>query len=380
MTTLLPRQLSIQDFNDARPPVHSETAAHCRYIAKNSKKCRRPPTQFSIELNQPVSCYPGSVFQGTVRIKLAEPLAAKCLKLVLKAAERLNYDVIMWGKPGKREGRLFAVRTILWGPACANESVWPILEAGEHNFPFMCEMPLVNYPPSFHHHFVACHFTMVASLERPGIRPFQTEPCHVPYLPVLETCPSKRAVAYHNRIKVLTHTVDISLPTLSLNVAGNTTLPIRICVDDVSTITHVHITLNRYLRVSHGKYNRTETWLIQQQEQRLSSSVTDIIFPISTVSPTLTYSNHCSIKYKLNVSVKFRNSWLSRKKNLVTIPLFFGTLDRGICAPANLMRFTDELVERDRTLLTKPKFLRPVPEDNFLPPYDPKRPPEYILL
>ncbi|KAF7725660.1 hypothetical protein EC973_009467 [Apophysomyces ossiformis] len=298
----------------------------------------------------------------------------------MSIAERINYDAISWGKPDKQDERLFAVRTMLWGPPSSSEDVWPIMEAGEHKFPFLCEMPLVNYPPSFHHHLVACHFTLIASFERPGIPPFLSEPCHIPYLPMLETCPSKQPVAYHRQIEVLQqHSIDINIPSLSVNVTGGGTLPVRLHVDDLSSITHVYLALNRHLHVSHGKYRRDETWLMYQQEQRLTNSVTDLLLPIPSVGPTVTYSNICTVKYTLDISVKVRKGYLSRKKQLVSLPLFFGTLDRGICTPANLMLFTDDWVARDQTLLTKPKFLRLDSEDDYLPPYDTQKPPAYAV-
>ncbi len=62
------------------------------------------------------------------------------------------------------------------------------------------------------HHLASCQFELVASLERPGTRPFQTVPVLLHYQPLVLTTLHKIPRVYHEQISFFNHTIIMSLP------------------------------------------------------------------------------------------------------------------------------------------------------------------------
>jgi hypothetical protein len=101
----LERALSWQDVRDA-PSLSSrrssttndnnDDAANYRYVDWSNRKYRKPPVHFSASVvridgdTSKKTCHPGSIFEGIIHIKLDAPLAAQYLKLVFKAAGKLQ--------------------------------------------------------------------------------------------------------------------------------------------------------------------------------------------------------------------------------------------------------------------------------------------------
>ncbi|KAI7870220.1 hypothetical protein BDF14DRAFT_1775950 [Spinellus fusiger] len=361
------------------------------------------PMSFTIRLSSEYHpggkalCYPGAIIHGTVEITLAEPLKAQSLKLVFKAAERLNYDVLGWNS-NESDGKLFGVKTILWGLAHNSESpesVWPTMEAGHFTFPFICELPLINYPPSFNHSLIACTFSLVASIERPNKRSFSTTPYFLQYHPMIETCPMKTYQPYQQIVDLTSSsTARISLPSLSYNILDSKSVPVK--VDLLSThlsnrfpmATHLIITLKRFMKISRGNFYRNETVLISEVERRIDTTIKQLLIHLPLISEntnlkttaTLNYSRYLSLTYKISIGVKYRHApFVSTKKLLCVIPIQLGTLPTGCQAPSEMMVFTEPRVSQDTTVLTRPKFIKSsrLERDSQLPVYDEKKPPSY---
>ncbi|KAI8393738.1 uncharacterized protein BYT42DRAFT_552092 [Radiomyces spectabilis] len=339
-----------------------------------------------------IECYPGSVFEGDVKITLAEPLPAQHLKLVFKAVERVNYDAMGWEKIKNDDGRLFAVRTTLWGSSATRAAPWPVLEAGEHRFPFVCEMPLINYPPSFDHYLIATTFTLIASLERPGETSFYTAPFNVHFYPILETSPQKPLSAFQKETQITARIhARLRLPSVSFNLLETKHIPIALTLQSTQSspdkyefpISNIRLYLKRYITIVHKTFSRTEALTITHLEHRLShNSAVDIMtsLPIPYYqAPTTTYSNRFTVEYKLCVSVKIRHGPLVTRKKIFAIPITFGTLMPGAQLPPDLMSYAETWVIEDTSLRTKPKFLRhtPMNDQPQLPAYDLIRPPSY---
>jgi hypothetical protein len=98
----LERSLSWQDVRDA-PSLSSQrsssgedtsddSSSNYRYVDSSNRKYRKPPLCFSIVLthidgdSRKKTCHPGSIFEGTVHLKLESPLAAQYLKVIFKGA------------------------------------------------------------------------------------------------------------------------------------------------------------------------------------------------------------------------------------------------------------------------------------------------------
>jgi hypothetical protein len=327
------------------------------------------------------------------------------------------------GKAHKKRGeRLFAIRTILWGssPVNNNDAQWPIMESGEHQFPFMCEIPMVNYPPTFRHHLASCEFELMACLDRPGIRPFQTIPISLRYEPYILSSPIKSPQIYQekyrmsNKVKVLvtllkgshfnlldSDTMNIQLSLISL--INNYTIPLDL-------LGHIEVYLKREVTVTHGSYHRSDTMVMSHVEQSTFSVGTNpmkdggiktwsIQLPIPTefsknnsvtilknfsvlgMTPTLNFSRHIKMDYKLYITAKVKNGLIATKRQLFCIPIQFGTIAAGQQLPSSLVSYRDPQVTADTTFNTKPRFLKPLNIEEQLPAYNEDlSPPTYSTI
>ncbi|KAI8393912.1 uncharacterized protein BYT42DRAFT_552650 [Radiomyces spectabilis] len=396
----LERQVSLQELQDQPQLTFNEPARPLRYVSIHNRQFRRPPAHFYVQTTREyynhdhrILCYPGAVFQGTVHIKLNEPLAAQHVKLIFKASEKINYDALGWSKKAKSQ-RLFAVRTILWGASEAGHrphNAWPVMEAGEHAFPFMCEMPLVNYPPSFRHYLVNVVFSLIAVIERPGQRPFQTEPYLIQYQPVVETHRSKLPILYRDEARVTNQiSARIALPGLAYTITdAPIVIPLKFSLCNVKSklpMAKVRVLLQQKIRITNGKSLRVKAATVHVAEHSFRSCKADtesMTFRLrlqpEEITPNLTYSERLKIEYTLIMTVKLRHGLLVTKRTLFEVPIWFGTLMSGAQPPVDLVNFTDDQVMHDSTLQTKPKFLRSpnLDEEYHLPPYDAIKPPEY---
>lgn len=316
----------------------------------------------------------------------------------------------------KKGDQFFAVRTTLWGihnhqQEDNEDNKWPVLEPGDHQFPFMCEIPMVNYPPTFRHHLAACEFEMMASLERPGIRPFQTIPFSIRYEPyILSTLHSKYPDIYQQQKVMESHTLRLCLlKGREYNILDTDTMPIQLHIQgDHSTINQFQIYLKRKVRIEYGSYQQSDSMVMSYMEQNKfkrssnnnnGSSVYNIALPIPiekakkqdeilsknfsvlgmTVTDTL--SRYVQIEYQLQVSARIKQNIIwSKSKLLFSIPLHFGTIIAPQL-PHNLLHYRDPEVVNDTTLLTKPKFIK-VPRQQYqeqLPLYTEDVPPPMYI-
>ncbi|KAI8096386.1 uncharacterized protein BX664DRAFT_291240 [Halteromyces radiatus] len=376
------------------------------------KGLKHAPSNFSIEIlpqylntNRQLVCYPGSVFEGLVKLTLSEPMSFQRLKIIFKATERVNYDAMGWEKIKNDDGRLFAVRTTLLGqPVSSNiENNQTTLEAGEHVYPFAVELPLVNYPPSIDHHLIATTFVLLGSLERDtgaNGHSFRSLPYSVYFRPALQTRVNKTLLShpsdYSEHTASLTHRISahLSLPSLEYNLFDTTHIPIQFTLyaaneqyfADIS-LQQLHIALKQTITIYHKSFSRTETTMIHHVDSRMtntssssSSMVFDCLLKIDQqLLPSVNYSTRFKVDYCLIVSVKTRHGPLSTKKKLFNLPIHFGTLPPGTLPHETIQLYTEEEVIQSTNLSFKPKFLRPLNNPvEFLPAYDELyRPPSY---
>ncbi|KAI8070544.1 uncharacterized protein B0P05DRAFT_580421 [Gilbertella persicaria] len=348
--------------------------------------------QYQDERGQ-VVCYPGSVFEGIVQVKVGVPIPVHHIKLVFKASERVNYDAMGWEKSKLTDDRLFAVRTVLWGLPTGIDipvSAWPVLEAGEHTFPFVCQMPVINFPPTFHHHLIATAFNMIVSLEKANEpSPILSKPFPVYFQPIIETVPIKNLHAFTEETKLTNHiTAHVSVPRLAYNindknqsilVTANFQSDLR---DEQSlNMSQLRVYIKRYYNINYKTFSRNEATIITHYDHpKLPSSCPSTVtmklsLPANPTElpATLTYSPHLTVEYKLVVVAKVRHGPIHVKKKLFDMPIMFGTLPAGTRAPRQLEPYS-AIVENRSTINSKPQFIRPEPrgqgEEEFLPPYD----------
>ncbi|KAI7902695.1 uncharacterized protein BX663DRAFT_510160 [Cokeromyces recurvatus] len=357
-----------------------------------------------------VICHPGSVFEGVVQMKVLAPMSVHHIKLVFKATERVNYDAMGWEKSNLHDDRLFAVRTILWGlPSGLQIPIedWPILEPGDYHFPFICQMPVINFPPTFHHHLIAINFQLIVSVNKAGeTSPILSKPAPVYFQPIIETLPVKNQQAFIEENRLTNHIIaQVSVPRLAYNVLDkNQSIPITIqfyhsdsFIDQQQqqqyfSISQLRAYIKRYYNINYKTFSRSETAIIADYDYpklpTMCPSTVTINLDLSNLHPrelpaTLIYSPHLKIEYKLVITVKVRHGPIHVKKKLFDMSLVFGTLPAGTRAPRQLESYS-AIVENLASIHSKPQFLRPIPnqeeeeQEEFLPAYNSEvLPPDY---
>ena len=322
--------------------------------------------------------------------------------------ERIHSDAI--GKTNRKRGeKLFAVQSVLWGSLTPNDQgiKWPIIEAGYHEFPFMCELPMVNYPPTFRHHLASCEFELLASLDRPGIRPFQTVPIFPRYEPYTVSSPLKNPGLHKEKMCINTATkvlvTILNGNCINLLDTNADTLQVRLEIQqetDATCINHMEAFISRQVDVHYGKYHQSDTMVMSHKEQSTFKSnglrAFFIQIPIPSeinkhnnatilrnfsvlgMTPTLDYSKHIKMHYKLCITAKIKHGLIWNKRQLFSIPLHFGTVAPGERLPSSIVNYKDPEVTADTTFNTKPRFIRVSRQEEQLPAYtDDLSPPIY---
>lgn len=314
--------------------------------------------------------------------------------------ERVNYDAMGWEKSKTNDDRLFAVRTVLWGlPSNAEVPIssLPILDVGEYNFPFICQMPVINYPPTFQHHLIATSFHTLVCVEKgDGSTPILSKLTPVRFQPIIETIPVKNLLPFKEETKLPNHiSAQVIVPQLAFSILDrNQSIPVTVKFmssenQQQISLSHLRVYIKRYYGINYKTFSRNEATIIAQYDHAKLPSVCpcsinmklDIPSSQEDLPPTLEYSPHLSINYKLVVSVKIRHGPIHVKKKLFEMPLLFGTLPSGTRAPRQLEPYSN-IVENRSSLENVPHFIRPEPrqseEDEFLPAYDSENvPPAY---
>ncbi|CEG69149.1 hypothetical protein RMATCC62417_05274 [Rhizopus microsporus] len=408
----LERTISWQDIRDA--PLlssrHSQSDQGYIYVDSNNRKYRKPPVHFSVNITSidgdphKKTCQPGSTVSGYVQLNLDSPLAAQYLKLLFRATEHIYKD-----NNKKVRERLFSIRTTLWGTSSISDYQWPMLEPGKHRFQFLCELPLINYPPSFRHHLASCEFEFLASLERPGIRPFQTVPVFIRYQPLVLTSPLKSPRPHREETVFNNQTVAMILPKgCNYNINDYThksTMDVHLSFSQHTPINHIEAIIKREIHVSYGSYQQTDTMVMSHTDQssfclqqtrdeqlhyliqvpmptehnKFNSSAVQRNFSVLGMTTSLVeHSKHTRIIYKLVITAKVRHGFLYQKRTLFSTILQIGTLPHGVQVPSNVVSYTT-ITSESSTSATRPRFLY-VPDigEEQLPAYgEEPSPPKY---
>ncbi|RCI07294.1 hypothetical protein CU098_014015 [Rhizopus stolonifer] len=402
----LERPLSWQDTRDVFP-LSSRQLQGYTYVDSSNRKYRKPPVHFSANITSidgdcsKTTCYPGSTFAGYVQLNVEYPLAAQYLKLLFRATEHIYEN-----NNRKVRVRLFAVRTVLWGSPNVTGSQWPVVEPGQHRFPFLCELPLVNYPPTFRHHLASCEFEILATLERPGIRPFQTIPVDIRYQPLVLTTSLKIPPAYQEEVNISNTKIIMTLPRgISYNLLDANS---RGCLIDVKltfpdghpSISNMEASLRRQVHVSCRDYQQTDSMTMTHVEQsafRTHEKSYYIKIPIPTENNPLNtpaiqrnfsvlgmttslvgHSRYTQVTYRLVITARIRHGFLFHKRTLFYTVIQMGTLSPGAQVPSSV--FSCSSVPSNATMSIKPRFLYVPGTQEQLPAYqDEPSPPQYSL-
>lgn len=313
--------------------------------------------------------------------------------------ERVNYDAMGWERIKSNDGRLFAVRTVLWGfPSGVNAppDAWPILDVGEHKFPFVCQMPVINYPPTFQHHLIANAFNLIVSVERPGSLSIISKPYPVLFQPIIETMPIKNIHPCVEETRLTSHIkAQLTVPRLAFHLPNERLIPVQVQflsdmgLDENSlSLSQLRVYVKRYYNISYKTFSRSEATIIAQNDypKLIQSCPTTVSLTLtlpankSEIPVSLNYSSHLSVEYKLCISVKIRHGPIHVKKKLFELPLLLGTLPVGTRGPRQLEVYSYDT--ESTSMHDKPTFLKPETRqgegEECLPAYSDEVPPKYL--
>lgn len=272
----------------------------------------------------------------------------------------------------------------------------------------MCEIPMVNYPPTYRNHLASCVFELMACLERPGIRPFQTVPVAIRYEPLIISTNIKSPDIYQQDTIINNQKVLVTLSKgccLNLLDRNSDLIKLQLLVTQpVELFSHIEVYIKRNIQVNIGAYQKSDSMVMSHVEQssfgiekKSNNGCTYYIrlpipseiskhnnatilknFSVFGMTPSFNFSRYVKMDYKLHITAKLRTSLISSKRELFAIPLHFGTVSPGEPLPANLLSYRDPEVTEDETLGTKPRFLKATVSEEQLPAYDHDlSPPEY---
>ncbi|KAI9283164.1 hypothetical protein BY458DRAFT_495614 [Sporodiniella umbellata] len=339
-------------------------------------------------------CYPGSLIEGLVKIKVSVPISVERIKLTFKATERINYADLGWEKKNLSDGRLFSVSKLLLGRSTESQTSgcqMPVLEIRDYVFPFACQMPVVNFPPTFHNHSIAIEYAMFVTIERPKHASLLSKSVFLQFQPIIETISSKISQPFEQKIRI-TRQLDIwvSVPRLSYSVFESLlSIPVTLQFLPLkkynTEVLQLELFVKRCYQIKYKTFSRdTEKSIVSHKLKEIPVDSTKRTFNLDlfnfgdTILPSLEYSNHLKIEYRLVIVAKVRYGLLNVKHTILDKPLSFGTLLPGIKSPRQLVSYShSNLDERGNSL--KPIFVssEPMLEEDALPPYNSEEAPPF---
>ncbi|KAL1929203.1 hypothetical protein VTP01DRAFT_2262 [Rhizomucor pusillus] len=311
---------------------------------------------------------PGSVFQGFVRVSVNKVgiINASCIRLLFQASDGIPARELGPGLlRNAKKTVLFGIQKILWNQG--------ILDKSSYSFPFIIQLPMMQYPPSIETPDYQCTFRLTARLEDHDANTYMFVQRKIIYVPFLETTLAKAPPFLQQQ-----QDRQLSLKIAKLDyVPGDT---IQLTLDAPPSD---HIVIAKVVRIITFLADNSRDETIACQE-RQGSSHTDTTIMINfdlpsapDLVPSFSYGIHVSISYQLQVTVEHQkkriSTLLSSSAAKFRVPIRIGTLGLGVRAPDSLVYYSTIANIQEYT----PKFVDTIENENYLPPYDSSRLPEY---
>ncbi|CAO3702570.1 unnamed protein product [Rhizopus stolonifer] len=323
-----------------------------------------------------IICSPSSVFEGTVNIIATQSIPVRRIKLVFKATERVNYHILGWEAPKDNQARLFAVRTILWGfpnDAQVPPEDYPVLEQGQHQFPFICQMPVVNFPPDFENHLIAQTFHLYVVVETLQDI-ILSKPTPLGFQPMIET---KLSAKIEHTLLTQSINAQVSVARLEHDISEPLTIPMQVKFSATGSLSQLNVCLKKTTRLDYQSFSNTDTvTVVHYSQSKLNPSNSFLMQAPRGLTPTLDFSRHFRVEYRLVATVKVRHGPIQIKRKVLDVPIVLGTLPLGVKASRQLENYSN-LVENVPDVFCKPLFLKQEFKEECLPAYDDSLPPIY---
>ncbi|KAI8374701.1 uncharacterized protein BYT42DRAFT_646631 [Radiomyces spectabilis] len=341
--------------------------------------------------NEPVYG-PGSIFKGVVRVVLLPGMHPKQLRIVFHASESVPLHCVHHKHiVNARHQQFFGTQRILWDSNNSSSSSHSNSQGLRDSYPFILQMPMVQFPPSMDCCRYKCSFRLTATLDmmNAGQKSLVThKPVH--YMPFVETCLLKTPLikdlgdAQDDHIKVKMNSLDylpgdtIQVTALSLSGARR---------GDTLTLTLYRVTT--FMNQEDAIPNQIHQICSKKTALNGNTSVDCGLELPNDLIPSFSYGRVIAISYKLHLALGRAKSGLS--KLLVSVPslelpVTIGTLGYGVRAAQDLQVYTmfqsvfDDPAQPSSSpspVLPVPKFIRVVEYEDALPQYEATRLPSY---
>ncbi|KAI7907508.1 uncharacterized protein BX663DRAFT_491129 [Cokeromyces recurvatus] len=361
--------------------------------------------EFGWSINNKSIYGPCSVFQGNVKLNIKSlDLVIKRVRLVFHAFETILPFDISPGIIRATKENIFCVQHILWE---SNEQALTLNKRSEYSFPFIVQMPLIQFPPSVNHPNYQCDYQIIAILDTPSsllkgtsqpIRTFTS----ILYMPFIDTTLLKSPFMAEAQkgplsVKVRMHTCDyVPNDSLSLYIrvdSSNNKTSLKKRISGTESLSYVSIKL-KLIQIMHvvafddisdqTRVITTKTHkllLINTLDNQQSSYCeADLKLAIpADITPSYDYGRLVRFSYRLQINVEqkrlFGGIW-NYNVRLNDIPITIGTLGYGIKSSSDLEAYSVFQQEGSDTNL-KPKFIKVIEYEDALPIYDPSQLPSY---
>ncbi|KAI8376668.1 hypothetical protein EDC96DRAFT_495395 [Choanephora cucurbitarum] len=350
--------------------------------------------EFGWSINHQPVYGPGSVFQGFVKLNTkSTALSVQRVRLAFYAIETIPpYNISSTVLRTARK-TLFSTQRILWDSGDQH----PLDRDTDYSFPFTIQMPMIQFPPSFHHPAYQCLFQLIAVADTPlslenKTMPIRTE-IPVICMPFIETSLLKTPLQFKSHKGHLS--AQLKLTAAEFVPSSPIQLQLHVACQQKKkkpSLQYVSVQLkliqNLRFLVLNDIPDQTKTVAHVTQKLPLVShgdslslySDADLTLPIpASATPSCGYSELVQISYVLQVSIEQKGPMGGIWNHLVVfddIPVVIGTLGYGIRTSSEIKMYSDFNPNAPSTMPV-PKFMKAIEYEDALPVYDPCRLPNY---
>ncbi|KAI8889071.1 hypothetical protein K501DRAFT_239372 [Backusella circina FSU 941] len=330
---------------------------------------------------------PGSVFEGSfVKLNLTQSVQIERIRLAFHASEAIPYFEVGPGLIRATKKAIFGVQSYLW--ECKNQCT--LFDQPEYNYPFIIQIPLIQFPPSFKHEVYVVQYQLIAIVDMRDRGRIQTS-IPLRYMPFIETNLLKSPALITEKRNDL----EANLRLIANKFLPGDKVNIHLSVNNISKrkgphFITVNIKMKQVLHISAFDdipdsttvvaSTSTKLLLIETEQAHHYKSEATLSLPLSDeMTPTLDYGNLSSISYYLDVNIEKGGKLggiLNYKLQLKDIPITIGTLGNGIRSSDEINIYSD--VENSTELA--PKFLKAAEYEDALPVYESSRLPSYEFV
>ncbi|KAI8880265.1 hypothetical protein K501DRAFT_255348 [Backusella circina FSU 941] len=328
---------------------------------------------------------PGSVFQGAVKLELSKDTCVEKIRLGFTAIESIPPYEVCPGSVRSSKDAIFTTQQTLWE---SSDKV-SLLGKQEYNYPFIIQMPMIQFPPSFKDQSYSCQFQLIAVVD---LYKQDNIKCALPilYSPFVETRALKIPLMKMMKVKNLTAKVRL----VNQDFVPGDVIDLKLHVDNESkkkNLQSVTATMQLKQIIHNNKFDDVpdriniitsishKLLLINsphQENQYYCDGDLKLKLPEDLV-PSFEYSKLASVSYVLCVFVEksgpLGGIW-NYRVDIEEIPVKIGTMGHGIRASDELKLYS-KLESNTTTLL--PRFLKEIEYEDALPLYEPSQLPTY---